>query len=129
MSTGPIQWTQSHGFVPAMTSAVGRGPLGSAVPQLSENDPDEDEGVEPEDPTNLPRRPAPPFAAMKKAPKSGAVSPKNIVATAKKRLRDIESELRRMKRLEKERDELRRLVEAATNKPRAVVREIKRSAG
>jgi hypothetical protein len=48
---------------------------------------------------------------------------------AKARLREVKSELRRMKALEKERDELERLIGAAEGKPRAVVREIKRSAG
>jgi hypothetical protein len=58
-----------------------------------------------------------------------ATSPKNVVALAKARLREVKSEIRRLKALEKERDELTRLIEAAESKPRAVVREIKRTAG
>ena len=56
-------------------------------------------------------------------------APKNVVALAKARLREVKSELRKLKALEKERAELERLIAAAENKPRAVVREIKRTAG
>lgn len=42
--------------------------------------------------------------------------PKNIVALAKARLKDVKAELRRMKALEKECAELERLIQAAENK-------------
>ena len=72
-----------------------------------------------------------PRPSSKKSPAAPAkeVSPKNILALAKARLRDVKAELRRMKALEKERGELERLITAAENKPRAVVRDIKRTAG
>ncbi len=50
--------------------------------------------------------------------------PLNVVKAAKARLRDVEREIKKLRALEKERDELRRLLDAATNKPRAIVREI-----
>jgi hypothetical protein len=56
--------------------------------------------------------------------------PRNVVAMAKARLREVKSELRRMKALEKERGELERLIAAAESKPaKSNLREIKRSAG
>ncbi len=50
--------------------------------------------------------------------------PLNVIKAAKARLRELEREIKRVRALEKERDELRRLLDAATNKPRAVVREL-----
>lgn len=125
--TGPIQWTQAGGFVPAMTTSAGAGPIGSHVAPVVDSDDDDDDDAEVSSPTNLPRRPSRVFAPVKK--QAAPVKPRSIVVAAKARLRDIEKELRRLKRLESERDELRRLVDAANNKPRAIVREIKRSAG
>lgn len=59
-----------------------------------------------------------------------AISPADVIKLARARLRDVEREIKRCKALEKERDQLRRLLDAADNKPRAVVRELpKRSAG
>lgn len=59
-----------------------------------------------------------------------AVNPKNVVALAKARLREVKSELRRLKALEKEKGELERLIAAAVNKPQKTnIREIKRNAG
>ena len=68
--------------------------------------------------------PARPTQPRRKPP-----APKNVVALAKARLKEIMLELKRMPPLEKERDELRRLIAAAENKPLATVREIKRSVG
>lgn len=56
-------------------------------------------------------------------------APKNVVALAKARLREVKAELRRLKALEKEKGELERLIAAAENKPKSNLREIKRSAG
>lgn len=50
--------------------------------------------------------------------------PLNIVKAAKKRLRDVERDLRANAKLEVERDELKRLIHAAENKPCAIVRDI-----
>lgn len=62
--------------------------------------------------------------------KPRAISPADVIKLARARLRDVEKEIRRCKALEKERDQLRRLLDAADAKPRAVVRELpKRSAG
>lgn len=68
-------------------------------------------------------------APVRRPQASKKPAPKNVVALAKARLREVKIELRRLKALEKERDELERLIAAAENKPRAVVRELKRSAG
>jgi hypothetical protein len=54
-------------------------------------------------------------------------APKNIVQLAKARAREIKKELRNKQALEKELAQLERLIAAAET--RAVVREIKRSAG
>lgn len=51
---------------------------------------------------------------------SAMSAPVNVVKLAKARLRDVERELKRMRLLEGERDELRRLLDAATRKPRIV---------
>lgn len=66
--------------------------------------------------------PTPPKAAK-------PIKPQNIVSLAKARLREVKTELRRMRALEKERDELERLIKAAENAPRATVTNLKRSAG
>lgn len=56
-------------------------------------------------------------------------APKDIVALAKARLREVKAEIRRMKKLEHECAELERLIQAAENKPLALVKQLKRSAG
>lgn len=72
----------------------------------------------------------PPPAPVVKQPSLGKLAaPTNVVALAKARLRDVKKELRRMKALEKERDELERLVAAAERKPKTVLREVKTTAG
>lgn len=103
-----MQWSQSLGrLVPAITSAD------AALEWIEQEGADE-------------AAPAPRKAASKKA----QIAPKNILSLAKARLREIKSELRKLQALEKERGELERLIAAAEDKkPRAVVREIKRSAG
>ncbi len=50
--------------------------------------------------------------------------PFDVIKAAKARLRAVEREIKRLRALETERDELRRLLDAAMNKPRATVREI-----
>ena len=128
--SGPMQWSQAQGrLVPAITSA--------SVTSTA--------GWDSEGEDNYPISP-PPFAIAAsaaeaptvapvkatptKAKTQAVVTPKNIVALAKARLREVKLELRRMKTLEKERGELERLISAAEDtKPRAVVRELKRTAG
>jgi hypothetical protein len=58
-------------------------------------------------------------------------SPKDVVALAKARLKEVKAELKNKAALEKEKAQLERLIAAAEDKkPRAaVVREIKRNAG
>jgi hypothetical protein len=63
------------------------------------------------------------------AKKVKTLAPRDVVKLAKARLRDIKKELRRLKALEKERAQLERLIDAADGKPRAVVHNIKRTAG
>ncbi len=50
--------------------------------------------------------------------------PLNVVKAAKARLKDVNREIKRLRKLEAERDELVRLLAAANNKPRANLRDI-----
>jgi len=54
--------------------------------------------------------------------------PMNVVREAKRRLAEINRQLRDMRKLEREGAELRRLIAAAKEKPKAVVRSIARTA-
>ncbi len=67
---------------------------------------------------------APDREQVRKTRRISVEKPLNVVKAAKARLRDVEREIKKLRALEKERDELRRLLDAATNKPRAVVREL-----
>jgi hypothetical protein len=67
--------------------------------------------------------PAPPATAASKP-----LAPRDVLRLARARLRELDKEIRRLERLTKEREELRRLV-AAAGKPGGVVRSIHRSAG
>ena len=73
----------------------------------------------------------PPAPTKKPTVVTVKASPKDVVALAKARLKEVKAELRNKAALEKERDQLERLIAAAEDKkPRAaVVREIKRNAG
>ncbi len=64
--------------------------------------------------------------APQAAAKTPAVSdkPLNVVKAAKARLKAVNSEIKRLRKLEAERDELVRLLAAAHNKPRANLRDI-----
>lgn len=50
------------------------------------------------------------------------IKPVDVVKMARARLRDVDREIKRLKKLEIERDELKRLIDAATGKPLAIVR-------
>lgn len=107
--SGPLQWTQGQ-FVPAV----------GVIPNPGQERP----GAVLEAPSDTP------LEAPAKALRKTKAAPKNVVALAKARLREVKRELRTKKALEKERDELQRLIAAAENKPRAVVTDIKqRTAG
>lgn len=106
--SGPLQWT-AGGFVPANGHVPNAGETKGGFASSEQ---------EPPVPTPQARKPA--------APK---LAPKNVVALAKARLRDVKIELRRLKALEKEKGELERLIAAAENKPKSNLREIKRTAG
>lgn len=56
--------------------------------------------------------------------RSVVASPKDVVKLARQRLRDVKTELKRMRGLEKERAQLERLLAAADGKPIGVVRDI-----
>ena len=107
---GPMQWT-AGGFVPANGHVPNAGEVKGGFASS-----DQDVGTSEYVPTPA-RKPAPKLA------------PKNVVALAKARLRDVKAELRRLKALEKEKGELERLIAAAENKPKPNLREIKRTAG
>lgn len=101
--SGPLQFTVDGRFVPAI------GVIPTAEP------------LEPEPKTALPPRPL---------PQSKKQTPKNILALAKARLKEVKTELRRLKALEEEKGELERLISAAENKPRVSnLREIKQNRG
>lgn len=56
-------------------------------------------------------------------------APPNPVPAMRSRLRWLDSEIRRLRKLERERESLSRILSAASGKPVAVVRELKRSHG
>ena len=108
---GPMQWT-AGGFVPAGSTIPNTGAVRGGF-------------IRPED--DEPVAVTPPPA---RAPQAKPVTPKGVVAMAKARLREVKSELRRMKALEKEKGELERLIAAAEHKPsKPNLREIKRTTG
>lgn len=109
--SGPMQWT-AGGFVPANGHVPNAGETKGGFASS-----DQDIGTSEYVPMPQARKPAPKLA------------PKNVVALAKARLRDVKTELRRLKALEKEKGELERLIAAAENKPKPNLREIKRTAG
>lgn len=104
-----MQWT-AGGFVPANGSVPNAGETKGGFASS-----DQDVGTSEYVP--MVRKPTPKLA------------PKNVVAFAKARLRDVKTELRKLKALEKEKGELERLIAAAENKPKTNLREIKRTAG
>ena len=53
--------------------------------------------------------------------------PINVVSLARRRLREVKREIKRLRKLEAERDQLQRLINAADGKPVAVVTELRRS--
>lgn len=113
--SGPLQYSVGRGgFVPAGTLInVTNEPIGAYAPVIREMV---------EEPEATPKK--------AKAVKPKPPAPKDIVSLAKARLKEVKQELRRMKALEKECGELERLIAAAEDtKPRAVVRELKRTAG
>lgn len=63
---------------------------------------------------SLPEQSSPPLPRRMTAPKVG--KPINVLAMAKTRLKEVKAALRAMKKLEKERDELERLIAAAESK-------------
>ncbi len=54
------------------------------------------------------------------------LTPKTLLKQARARVRELDAEIKRLRRLEQEREELRRLIAAADGRPLAVVRDIKR---
>ncbi len=52
------------------------------------------------------------------------LKPVNVVRLARARLREVERDIKRLKKLETERDELRRLLDAAAQKPRGTLRSL-----
>jgi hypothetical protein len=57
-------------------------------------------------------------------PDAAPISPKDVVRLARARLREVEREIKRIHKLETERDELKRLLDAAAGKPLALVRSL-----
>lgn len=115
--SGPLQWS------PGGMVAIGASDAATAgidVRAFDEGAPDADAVAV--------SRSAP--ATTRAVPKAKPIAPRDVLRLARARLREVEAELKRIRRLEAERDELKRLLDAASNKPRAVVRELpKRSAG
>ncbi len=65
--------------------------------------------------------PSPPPA---RTSKNRPTKPVNVLQAAKARLREVKREINRLRKLEAERDELTRLIQAAEQKPCAIVRDI-----
>ena len=63
----------------------------------------------------------------KRQSKAFADVPLDVIKLAKRRLRYVKSEIRRLRKLEAERDQLERMLNAADARPVAAVRELKRS--
>lgn len=110
--SGPMQWT-AGGLVPAVGIVPNAGETkGGFVAPV--------EIAAVLTPTNV--------AQLRSKP-AAKPAPKNVVALAKARLREVKAEIRRLKALEKEKGELERLIAAAENKPRSNLRELKRPTG
>lgn len=60
------------------------------------------------------------------APVTNVTSPRAVIASAKARVKELKTELKRMKALQRELAELERLLKAAREKPSASVRPIRR---
>jgi hypothetical protein len=106
-----------------MVPTAALSPQGAVAADGPDDDDDDDDGEDA-------RESSPPPRPLKAPPaRAQAITPKDVVKLARTRLREVEKDLKRLRRLEVERDELRRLLDAAKTKPRGVVREIKRSAG
>lgn len=74
--------------------------------------------------------PAPVVTARRRASKPGDdTAPANPIPAMRKRLRWLDSEIRRLRKLERERESLARVLSAASGKPVAVVRELRSSHG
>jgi hypothetical protein len=59
------------------------------------------------------------------APKPFTVTPGAVLKLARHRLKQLNAEIRRLKALEREREQLTRLIAAATSKPKAAVRALR----
>lgn len=122
--SGPMQWTP-QGMVPA-----GSPRPASDVPTLGVVQP-----LEPHDDDDLGSAEGQAIAATARAAISRKAvvvpaKPLNVVKLALARLREVDREIKHLRKLEEERCELRRLLDAAKAKPRANLRELpKRSAG
>jgi len=53
----------------------------------------------------------------------------DLIKAARAQLRELDREIRRLRKLEKRRDELKRLLDAASGKPHAVVRNLRANTG
>lgn len=114
--SGPLQFSPNEGkfFAPF---AGGAGKVILRADDADEEDDDYDPSVD----NVAASRGAPLRAPARPKRVVAKVAPVDVVKLAKRRLREVERDLRRMKRLETERDQLRRLIDAAESKPRAVV--------
>ncbi len=70
------------------------------------------------------KAPSPVSTPVKCVKPSLQQKPINVVKAAKRRLREVKKEITRLRKLERERDELTRLITAAEQKPCAIVRDI-----
>ncbi len=131
--SGPMQWTP-RGLVPALTFSPTSGSIPREPPPIvgddREDDDLDDEAVVRATPAAKPTgAPAP---AQKRRPQQRVTdAPPNVLKLARDRLRYLEREIKKRQKFEQEAVELRRLLEAAKAKPRAIVRALptKQSAG
>lgn len=113
--------THGYEFTPAGIVPIDATPAtasdkmhGAAVPSAELDEDDDKERV--------PTAKAPSAISPRTPPKSVPLKPRDVIKLARARLREVNREISRIKKLEKERDELSRLVAAADGKPIATVR-------
>lgn len=104
-------------FLGVQTTGEGGDPSGNAPPPEPRAIP----GVVP-NAELLQRYGAP--APVVQRPTPAKIGPGDIVRAAKRRCKELRAEIREMRRLEKEYEQLRRLIAAAEGKPSAAVRSI-----
>ena len=120
--TGPVQWTPGGVVNLSSVPIDGQHQIVAGNPFVVVPQATEDERVEAAGAVAAGAR-----ARAKRAARG--ITPKDVISLARARLREVKAELRRMRALDRERQQLERLLKAADGKPLAVVRDMKRPTG